>query len=348
MQIVQHHSNIHPIFDKIESFYLITSEKPHTMLVKPLFPESFKSLYKLFKDYGNAEYDIKFEDRWYNKLELPNYRRRDIIVCFSGGKDSVATALYYKTLKYHVYLYHLKGINKTYRDEYKTAEQLAELLDLPLIEEECQLIGNHCWTEHPMKNMIIANCALQWGIKNNITTKIAFGNYYTSHIYNDPFEICAGDDIEMWQAYEKIIRQIIPRFKIRTPLENIQSSFEAIEKQPWLLDKIQSCIGPYRYREHLHRVNEKKYNIKLLPHRCGSCWKCAVEYIWFADCGLLEYNEEYYAHCLKVLQKTIKQETEERISDLSLVWQRYLFYDISKSKLYGGPNEQRGINQAAY
>ena len=336
MQTVNHEKpNIHPVFDSIERFYAFTSERgPRTSLLNAVFPQSFEELYKLFTEYGKTNYDVKFNVRQWDKLKLTQYPKENVIVCFSGGKDSVATALHYQKCGYKVFLYHVRGINKTYKDEYKTVEQLAEYLDLPLEIEEVQLQGNHCWVEHPMKNMIIANMAIQFGIEQNIGTKIAFGNYYTSHIYNDPFEVCAGDDIEMWRAYERIIKEIIPNFKMYIPLRNIQTSYNAINEQPELLKMIQSCIGPYRYREYLHNNNEKKYEIELLPHRCGSCWKCAAEYIWYADHGKLQYNEQYYKHCINILRKTLKAENGINYHSERLVWQQYMFYPIKKSKYF--------------
>lgn len=339
MQTVkQQKQNIHPLFDIIESCYALTSEQPRRTLINAVFPRCFEELYKLFDEYGKTNYNVDFDVRRYNKLQFPEYPKKNIIVCFSGGKDSVATALHYQKCGYNVFLYHVKGINKTYIDEYKTVEQLAEYLDLPLEMEEVQLQGDHCWTEHPMKNMIIANKAIQFGIEQNIGIKIAFGNYYTSHLYNDSFEVCAGDDIEIWRAYERIIREIIPGFKMYIPLRNIQTSYNAINEQPELLKMIQSCIGPYRYREYLHNNNEQKYGIKLLLHRCGSCWKCAAEYIWYTDHKKLEYNEGFYKHCLSILRKTLKKENGVDYRSERSVWNQYMFYPIKKSKYF-----QKGI-----
>ena len=336
MQTVNHKKpNIHPIFDSIERFYAFMSERgPRTSLLNPVFPCSFKEVYNLFTEYGKTKFDVKFNVVRWDKLVLPQYPKKNIIVCFSGGKDSVATALHYQKLGYNVYLYHVKGINKTYKDEYKAVQRLADYLGLPLTIEEVQLKGDHEWTEHPMKNMIIADMAIQYGIRENIGIKIAFGNYYTSHIYDDPFEVCAGDDIEMWRAYERIIKSVIPGFKMYIPLRNIQTSYNAINERPELLELIQSCIGPYRYREYLHDNNEKKYGIKLLSHRCGSCWKCAAEYIWYTDHKKLEYNEDFYKHCLQVLRNTVKKEDGIHIRSDRSVWQRYMFYPIKQSKYF--------------
>lgn len=288
----------------------------------------------LLQEYGKVKYDVNFSVRSYDKLKVDKYPTKNIIVCFSGGKDSVATVLHYQKLGYNIVIYHLKGINQTYKDEWKSAQKLAEKLECRYVQDEVQLSGSHDWVEHPLKNMIIANRALQWGIRNEFSTKIAFGNYSTSSVVDDPFEVCGGDDKETWRAYEAIIKTVLPKFKIYTPLRNIQSSFTALEKHSELLPDILSCIGPYRYREYLHKNNEKKYVLKLLPHRCGSCWKCAVEYIYYTDHNILEYNRNYYKHCIQILRKVLKTENDISIRNERTIWERYLFYPVEQSKYF--------------
>ena len=335
MQAVVHNINhIHPFFTELDKLYSVTSDTPHRTLINTVFNDSFKDVCELFKDYGGVEYDIKFKYKRYDKIDLPQMPTMNIIVCFSGGKDSLATALHYRKCGYKVYLYHCRGINQTYRDEYKSVETLADVLQMPLIMERVNLVGSHCWTEHPLKNWIIAGKALQWGIRNGITTKIAFGNYRTSRLIDDPFGVCGGDSMDMWRAFETAVKPILPKFKIYIALNNIQSAFTVINKHPQFLSHLQSCIGPYRYREYLHNNNEKKYGVKLLPHRCGSCWKCAVEYIWFTDHNKLKYDRDFYKHCIAVLRRTMKEEEGVTYKSERAVWERYLFYDIKKSKYF--------------
>lgn len=335
-QIVHADKNIHPVFDAIERLYAFVSDRdrPSTITNLAVFPSSFEKTYILLQEYGKVKYDVNFNVKSYDKLKVDKYPTKNIIVCFSGGKDSVATVLHYQKLRYNIVIYHSKGINQTYKDEWKSAQKLAEKLGCRYVQDEVQLSGSHDWIEHPLKNMIIANRALQWGIRNGFSTKIAFGNYSTSSVDDDPFDVCGGDDKETWRAYEAIIKTVLPKFKIYTPLRNIQSSFTALEKHPELLPEILSCIGPYRYREYLHTNNEKKYKLKLLPHRCGSCWKCAVEYIYYTDHNILEYSRDYYKHCIQILKRTLKKENAVKIRNDKLVWREWCFYSIEKSKYF--------------
>ena len=334
MQTITHiQPNLNPLFTEFEYLYAITSERHNVQnqLIPPAISNIFIPLLHLFQDYGNAEYHVKFHEYHVNKIKLEKYSKKNIIVCFSGGKDSLATALYYMQKKYDVHLYHLKGINKTYKDEYLTAKKLAEMLGLPLYTDEIQLKGEQEWTEHPLKNMILANMALQYGIRTGIGTNIAFGNFYTSTLEEDPFDVCGGDCKEMWQEYNKVIQYIIPGFEVCTPLQNFQTTIDILCKYPEYISYTQSCIGPYRYREYLHKNNQIKYNIELPEHRCGSCWKCCLEYIIFCDKGIYDYNEAYYNHCIDILQTTLYKETGIKYNKND-TFNHYIFYDRSQSK----------------
>ena len=335
MQTVQHTSkNIHPLFTEFESLYALTSTKQQgsNSLILPAFSNVFMPLLQLFKEYGNVGYHVKLRLLESDTLDVPKVGKT-IIICTSGGKDSLATILYYRKKKYKVILYHLKGINQTYKDEWKAVEQLAQLLGLQVVFEEVKLSGSHEWIEHPMKNMILANMALQYGIRNRLTTKIAFGNFSTSTLSNDPFDVCGGDCKEMWKVYVDIIRNIIPDFQIYTPLSNFQDTIDTMLENPKLLQYTQSCIGPYRYRNYLHANNEKKFGIKLPQNNCGSCWKCCLEYCVFCDNGVYEYNEEYYRHCLEILRKTLYKESGIKYN-INDTWNHYFFYGKEKSQFF--------------
>ena len=333
--------SIHPIFEDFDRMYAQLSVKTEK---KPLIPNqydrSFQPLYEMFENYGHSGY-IEYKNMDYKPLPVSE-KDNTVIVCFSGGKDSLATVLYYLKRRYNVILYHLRGINQTYKDEHKAVETLGGLLGLPVVIEELTLRGTHDYIEHPMKNMIIANGAIQYAVRNHIGIRVAFGNFNTSSLDNDEFEICGGDCYEMWKIYQRIIRHIAPRLRILTPLENMQSTINLVLEKPNLIPYTQSCIGAYRYREKLHKLNERKYGVTLLEHRCGSCWKCCLEYCIFCDNDIFEYNDGYYKHCLNILQNTLYQETGNHY-DLFSVWHHYFFYPMSKSKYLGNTNESTVI-----
>lgn len=336
MQTIKHNRKlIHPLLNDIEYFYTLTSEKSlknDSMMSQSIFHESFKAIQDVFNKYSDTHYNFKYKKQLIQLIETPNSENK-IVVCFSGGKDSLTTALYYKDKGYDVYLYHLRGINKCYPKEWEYAKQLAEKLNLPIYFDKVTLSGNHDWIEHPMKNMIIANLALSYAIEDIGTIQIAFGNYTTSYLDFDPFEVCSGDDVEMWNIYDNIIQQIIPDFKMNLVLTNIEDSMKCLVEHKELIPYVSSCIGTHRFTGYYRQQNIKNYNIDLPKSRCGSCWKCAYEYIYLCDNDVLEYNKAYYKHCLQVIQRTIKREQNRKVS-LEEAFREYMFYDVNDSHLY--------------
>ena len=160
-RIAERPNYISPLFSEFDRAYQLTSDREEKNSLFPqIFDYSFKELFDIFKEYGDAEYNVEYST-FRNVAEIPLPKaKKTIIVCISGGKDSLATILHYKKKKYRVILYHLKGINLTYKDEWKSCEKLAEMLKLPLVVEDVKLSGRQEWVEHPMKNMILANMAL--------------------------------------------------------------------------------------------------------------------------------------------------------------------------------------------
>ena len=342
MQQINHskeYKSVHPIFDEFERFYFATSGKSlqvSNSLLPTVFDRGFEILQGIFNMYGEQSYHFTFTDKDYSQLVLPKYDDNNIIIAFSGGKDSVATVLKYMECDYNIYLYHVRGLKKSsYPDEWKNAQAIADYLNLPLIIDDIQLDGKLDFPEHPLKNIIIANNMLQWGIRNGIGVNIAFGNYLSSYLESTAFYYSGDDCIDMWEAYESIIQKIIPKFFVGIALYDLHETLETLQEDKKLLSLCKSCLGAYRFREHNHKINCNKYGIKLLPERCGSCWKCALEYIYMTDHNVLEYNEGYYKHCIDVLKKANKHENKLDFVDIETLWNIYFRYDISESKWSG-------------
>lgn len=336
MQTVERISkNIHPILDDIDQFYAIASEHAEKTLFPQVFDKSFQELVDAFYAYGNEEYNINFADIDYPKLDLPKYDSNDIILAFSGGKDSIASAILYKEMGKNVHLFHMKHVNMSFSDEWECAQRCADFLELPLYIDDIKFKGHHVWMEHPMKNMMIANGALSWGIREGIGTNIAFGNYRSSYLDSNPFEKCAGDCIDMWENYEDIIHRIIPDFKVDVQLEHLGHTLDVITKPEYrtALENSLSCMCRHSLRQYRHDWVKSKFGVDLLPYRCGSCFKCCVEYIYMADHDLIEFNEDYYKYCLSQLFKVAVSENH-RVFRMQYLWATFMFYPIEQSKLY--------------
>lgn len=299
----------------------------------------FEGLINTFEQFGNVLINTT---RWriYNYIQQKKLPKAEffMVVCCSGGKDSVATAQYYKNRGYTVVLYHMKGINPAYYDEHKAVKNIANYLDIPYYIDEIKLKGKHQYVEHPMKNMLIANGAIQFCLDNNMPVNIAFGNYNSSKLEDMDFEIDGGDSRDMWDIYEHIVSQEIPHFKIHTPLESVKDTYELfVNGNINLLPKCVSCMSPYRFRKHWKERTEKKYNIQLMENRCGCCWKCCMEYMVLVDYHLIHheyfFSQEYYNYCFDILTKTALKETGAESATINQIWNRYFWYDITQSHL---------------
>lgn len=339
----KHFQNDHPIFDEMERLYYVTSEDVEFPLVPYVWDESFESLVGLFNQYGGCNYNFTYTKKPYAPINLPKYSDKDVVLCFSGGKDSIATLQKLQAQGYNVYLYYLRGVNAVYDEQYRVID-LAKEFDCEYFIDEVSLSGYHDWIEHPMKNMIIANYAIQYGIRHGIGTKIAFGNYLDSTLEVDNFAFCGGDDIEMWRAYEKIIQRIIPDFHIILCLNNLGETLDVVCKDSKLLNLSQSCIGRAGLRKYNQNRIEKKYGIILPRNRCGTCYKCAVEYVYMADHKLTEYQPDYYKHCIALLAKNLVNETG-MLYNIYGLWESFFHYPIKESIVYSEIKEyEKGCN----
>lgn len=318
-------------FTLIEGLYAYVSDTDYMFDDVLWLDESFRELCNLLESHLLIFRTPEFKEIPLPVLEVPDCDTKDVVLCFSGGKDSAAAALYLKQHGYKVHLYHVHGINKAYGDEQKAAKAIAKYLGCDLFIDHIYLDGTHRFIEHPMKNYIIANGALHYAMAKGYAPRLAFGNFRKSTVDYSEFEICGGDCMEMWSAYKKIIKRIFPHFSLLIPLETNADTFDLLYNDSGLLQRAISCMSPYRFRAHWKNRTETKYGIRLLPDRCGCCWKCAVESIWMMDTKLIPGNESYYMHCMDILAKTIYKETGSKPACVEDIWDNYMFYSMRKS-----------------
>lgn len=322
--------NVSPAMDDIDNIYAYLSDKPDVALVKSVYDESFKDLVDTFREWGKENWQVEYHKKDYPALTP--IENNNIILAFSGGKDSIASALRYKEQGYNVYLYHLRHINPSFADEWQCAQDSANMLGLPIFFDDVRFMGYHKWTEHPMKNMLIANGALSYGIREGITTDIAFGNYTTSYLDDNVFDRCAGDCSDMWETYEAIIQRVLPDFMIQMNLDNMGDTLDAISDRKDLLNASLSCLCRHSLREYRKNWVKTKFGIDLFKRRCGSCYKCCVEYIYMTDHNKMPYSEDYYKYCMGQLYRVARVE-KIQLQEVSDLWDNYFMYDISESHI---------------
>lgn len=234
-----------------------------------------------------------------------------MLVGFSGGKDSVAVALWAKEQGYEVTLYHVIGINKSYPNEVDYAISLAKELGMPIIVKTLKTKGKSDYMDNPVKNQLILAGMVQYGLKHGITN-FTLGDFYNDTLEVSNYECNLSDAKEMWDSIEHFFKYSMPAFKYHHIFKNYTECYIQILKiQPALLDKVMGCVAPLRFRQSYKDHNEDKFKIKLLDNRCGSCWKCCAEYLILYDMEVLkeeQRSEDMYNKCIAYLRYIMPRE----------------------------------------
>ena len=271
------------------------------------FPKTMKPLLDSLEIGIGEHFPYNFHEEEIVQKDCDN--GKSVVVAFSGGKDSVAAAMKFKEMGYDVTAFHLHGINRGLLNEVDHAREMAADIGVKFHVENVGVKGSQTWLEHPMKNQLICALILDWSIANGLGSHIVFGDFLNDYAATSLFDRNWSDTREMWDGFTNYIRNYIPSFQIEIPFHTYIDTLGTITvKNLDLLLKTQSCLTlPFR-KIGLVKKNESKYDIKLLPDRCGSCWKCCVEYIYLADSGKVPYNREFYRHCLEFLNGKMKDE----------------------------------------
>lgn len=329
-RVVHQYRNCSRVFTILESIYAQLSDTDGSCTDIIWVTEAFRDLCEILSSNIFSYTAPPIKELPISIVPYENNRENEITVCLSGGKDSAAAAYYYKQRGYTVHLYHAVGVNKAYGDEKKAAQQIADYLKCDLFIETIHIAGLKSFIEHPLKNYVIANAAIHYCMANNYPLRIAFGNFSGSHLDDNAFEVCAGDCVEMWDAYKKIVTSVLPSFQLELPLNTNADTFDLLSEDWELFKLCVSCMSPYRFRAHWKHRTEQKYGVRIFDNRCGSCWKDCIESIWLMDkCGT-DYNEEFYRHCIGILLQTIYKESGEKV-DIQTCWGNYMFYPITES-----------------
>lgn len=202
-----------------------------------------------------------------------------IILAFSGGKDSVSHAAYLKDHGFDTILYFVRNANRAYPHEYEVSQNIASILDMPIITDALRYSGKVGRAESPVKNHLILSLIISYMIEHRIT-KCACGTYLEDTLKKTSSYFGLSDAYEFYLAFEKAIKATFKNFHwVCWFKSEVHALAYLVNHHPELIPEYQSCILPDRYRKRVKEANERKYHIQLMPNRCGSCWKCAQEYL---------------------------------------------------------------------
>ncbi len=296
--------------------YVVSMENIYECFSDLNYKENFKGkeIVNIYKDYISLILKNGFneENNFISykiakiKIDIPENKNK-VLVLFSGGKDSIALALKLKEEGKEVHLFHITGLNISFKDELITAKKVADYLGLDLIIKEINIIGHCDFLENPCKNQLAIVYAIQYGIEHGFT-EYAIGDFKNDILATSNIDRNYSDAYDLIQIFVEGIRKIFPNFNLNIIFNNYVETLTYIGKNKELCSLFQSCITPLRYRGYLSKLNSKKYNINLRDKECGSCWKCCTQYIVFMDKGYIEFNKEFYKHCLEVLNKKFVEE----------------------------------------
>jgi 7-cyano-7-deazaguanine synthase in queuosine biosynthesis len=234
-------------------------------------------------------------------IDAPNSNK--VVVGFSGGKDSLAVCLMLQRMGYEPCPVYVRGINKSYPHEERHAVKLCGLFGWKLRIVSVRLSGKTTHRENPVKNQLILGIQLDLALKLG-TANIAQGNLVEDRVGDMNYTAGYSDGFEMFEAFRKFAVQSVPNFQLfHSLLKNETSSFVEIAQHPGALELVSSCMMPVRYKGKLHKDNELKYGVVLPPGRCGSCYKCADEYLHSMALNVEPIHHGFFMHCIDIIRR---------------------------------------------
>lgn len=262
-------------------------------------PSEYVNIAKqVFKKIG---WKTKVTGRDIDETVEPIPENNKIMVGLSGGLDSVYLMHKLKDEGYDVTAFHVAGLNRNSANyETEAATAAAKQAHVPIIFISFKS-PKQAFPDNPYKNQLILSIALDKGIKRGIY-RYAVGSDWTTPLSEAVVGFTITDSVEVYREYWNGVKQRFPQAE----LIFIPDNEKKITRLKYLfergaLENVSSCISPFRFRASLHATNESKYNIRLMPGRCGSCYKCSMEYILLVEEGLISKNEAYYRHCWDIL-----------------------------------------------
>lgn len=248
-------------------------------------------------------------------------KNSSIIIGASGGLDSCYSCLKAKDDGKNPVLVHFKGLNKNYPKETEQIQLFAKINNFPLYIINVTHNGKDYFPDNPFKNQLILTALTEIGITLGIQN-IMLGATGTFHISNSKIGFNVTDTIENYNTFLIGLKYYYPLIELQFLDSNVtkyQMLEYIVENHKNSLSYICSCISPNRFVMMLHNNNQKKYNINLLKYRCGSCFKCAMEYILLYEIGYYN-NIEFLYHCYEVLAKSKNSHAPE-LFDLRLPYE---------------------------
>lgn len=235
------------------------------------------------------------------RVQMPTADNR-VLIAYTGGKDSTAEAIRLQARGYDVHLLFIKGLNKAYPKEIDGAQQIADILGCKMYTTEVKISGKNCHPDNPVKNQLILALMTDWGMAHGFS-KFATG---IINVPNPNYEYDWSDSMQLMEAFKAYMADSAQGWEyvncgIKHEAENLVELMQH-EKARELWQAKSSCVGAYRFRKSWREANEKKYGVTLTENQCGSCYKCAYEYVVRCAVTGNVTSAEYLRKCVGILR----------------------------------------------
>lgn len=232
-------------------------------------------------------------------------RKEEVILGFSGGKDSTAAALICKEKGLTPILYYVIGANKSYPGEHERAREVAKELNFDLVEARIKWGNGSQYKEHPMKDQLILAMMLDFGLERGIT-QYTMGVEQTNVQSQSNINYNWSDSVEMFNDWNVWPKSLIPEYSWFWCVEHLSQSIDVLcQHSIELLGKTTSCLTPHRFQRMRREQTENEFKIELLPHRCGVCWKCCAEYLNLVALDKVQIKRKFVKKCFQKYKKDL-------------------------------------------
>lgn len=228
-------------------------------------------------------------------------KNKKVLLCYSGGLDSIYQAFYLRNKGYDVILYHVKGINKFENGQStKVTKEFAYKFGFDLIEiDNIKTEHNKYWPENPVKNQMILSIAIDYCIEQGVYN-VADGDNYTLLTKNATVGVNYTDTKECNENFESFVNKFCDINFIHLGGKNRQQEIKYIEKYS-NMDYVYSCLSPGRFNQSWRKRVINKYDIdeNIIPkYNCCTCRKCASQILLLKYLGYVKFNNEDFEEYL--------------------------------------------------
>ena len=228
-------------------------------------------------------------------------------VAFSGGKDGMAAALLIRELGYTPLLYHVRGINRSWPNEYVYASSAATAADMRMVVDRVAVSGKKkSFIELPVKNQVIISLMVARMLDNGGAVWSMGANEADTPEASNPLFNWSDTTIAMdtWAAH---MEARVFGLRFLRLLRNEAHSLAIVAKYG-LLPYVNGCMSPLRFRKYWRAENVKKFGDAILPGRCGICYKCWSERLMLEELGVVPVHEKFRERALAGLARLVKND----------------------------------------